>query len=139
MPPVTVVTYCCVMENINGQAAPFRLWLADQLRVRGWNRADAAKRIGVDPSTISRWLNGDRLPSPELVERIADVLVVDYDFVATKAGYRPRELDGDEDDIIKRELLPLMRQIDWTRGLALEAVKANLEFWRSAQTKEHDQ
>lgn len=92
-------------------------------------------RMGVGTSTVSRWVNG-RIPDARLIERIADVLVLDYDFVSLNAGYRPEGLDGVEDDIIKREILPMLRQIDFSDDVALERVKADLDFWIRKQKKD---
>ncbi len=112
MPSVTIVNYRCTMETTGGQASQFRLWLAEQLRVREWNRSEAARRFAVNASTVSRWLNGDRIPSPDAADRIADALNVDLDFVLTLVGHRPPEIDVD--DVFKRELMPIVRKIDWS-------------------------
>lgn len=115
----------------------FPTWLAQELRRREWTQSDFARRMKIGTGSVAMWMTGTRNPSPRSLDRIADVLAVDVDFLLTLAGHRPKDLGG-EDDIIKRELLPLMRQIDWSRGLALDAVKSNLEFWRGAQAKEHE-
>lgn len=69
----------------------FGNWLQSKMDDRGWNKSEAAKALGVSPVTIGRWLKG-RKPEAALVERVADVFVTDYDFLATMVGYRPREL-----------------------------------------------
>ncbi len=36
----------------------------------GWNQTDLAKRIGVSPAVVSRWVSGERTPSLEMAFRI---------------------------------------------------------------------
>lgn len=90
----------------------FGEWLMREIRDRGMNQSEFAKRVGVGTSTVSRWVNG-RKPEADLIDAIADVLVLDYDLVATKAGYRPRELLELDPDSATARLMPLIEQIDW--------------------------
>ena len=79
-------------------------------------------------TSVSRWIHGRR-PNGEYIERIADVLVLDYDLVATKAGYRPRELLELDPDSATARLMPLIEQIDWdARPGHLEEVEAEFRF-----------
>lgn len=120
----------------NGNRA-FGAWLKSAITARGMTQNEFASAIGASKSSVSRWINGDA-PKGTYVERIADVLVLDYDFVATKAGIRPRELAEDEDDIIKRELLPMLRRIDFSDPIVLDRVKDDLGFWIKRQGKGND-
>lgn len=86
--------------------------------------------------TISRWLRG-RKPEAELLERLADVLVVDYDYLATMVGYRPRELLQLDPDSPEAQLLPYIRAIDWT-DRDLKMIKRQLEFLAETKRGEHD-
>lgn len=95
----------------------------------------AAKRIGGDPSIVSRWVRGDR-PPPELADLIADALVVDMDFVLSLLDIRPAELDDDDEDVIKRELLSMLRRIDFSDKMVLNRVKDDLGSWIKRQSKE---
>jgi transcriptional regulator with XRE-family HTH domain len=75
------------------------------------NQSEFAARLGVGHSTVSRWVNG-RVPEAGLLERIADVLVLDYDLVATKAGYRPAIHEVPPDSREARAA-HLVTRIDW--------------------------
>ena len=94
-----------------GHSPAFGSWLASQLRGRDLNQSEFAARLGVSQSTISRWING-RIPEATLLDRIADVLVLDYDFVATKAGYRPLIHEVSPDSREARAA-HLVTRIDW--------------------------
>lgn len=99
------------------------------------NQTEFAQRVGVAHGTVSRWING-RIPEAALIERIADVLVLDYDVVATKAGYRPRELLNVDPDSPTARLAPLIEQIDWaSRPGRLEEVEAEYRFMIESDRK----
>lgn len=38
--------------------------LAAGLKARAWSRTELAKRLGIDPSAVSRWVNGKAAPDP---------------------------------------------------------------------------
>lgn len=116
-------------KNASGrESVRFGEWLMHQIRDRGMNQSEFAKRVGVGTSTVSRWVNG-RKPEADLIDAIADVLVLDYDLVATKAGYRPRELLELDPDSATARLMPLIEQIDWdSRPGRLEEVEAEFRF-----------
>jgi transcriptional regulator with XRE-family HTH domain len=42
----------------------------------GLNQGEFATRLGVDQATVSCWLNGDRLPTYELLQRIVTLFHV---------------------------------------------------------------
>lgn len=87
---------------------------------------EAAKRIGVDPSTVRRWVSGDRAPSPAMADLIADALVVDMDFVLSLLDIRPASFDVDPDSP-EAQPIPLIRQVDWaSRPGRLEEMQAEL-------------
>lgn len=74
------------------------------------------------------WVSGDRTPSPQSVDRIADVLGMDVDHVLTIAGHRPAIFEADPDSPEAR-LVPLIRQVDWTsRPGRLEEIEAEYRF-----------
>lgn len=53
----------------------FAQLIDEYLVVRDLSGAHLARRLGVDPSTVTRWRNGHTRPdSPEMVARLADVL-----------------------------------------------------------------
>ena len=97
-----------------------------QMRLRDWNQAEFAQAVGVDHSVVSRWRNGERTPSPAMVQHIAQTLGVDEDDLLHLAGYRhgsPSEVTPEQADLIAK-----IRQIHWTRDryLAVDALLENL-------------
>lgn len=92
----------------------FGRWLESQIKTRGMNLSEFATAVGVSLSSVSRWVHG-RKPRADYLERIADVLVLDYDLVSTRAGIRPQGLDGFQPGSAEAVLLPLIRRIDWER------------------------
>jgi transcriptional regulator with XRE-family HTH domain len=75
------------------------------------NQNEFALKVGVGRSTVSRWAN-DQQPSGEYIDPIADVLVLDYDLVATKAGYRPAVYETPPSEREAR-VMELAKRIDW--------------------------
>lgn len=104
----------------------FGSWLRSAIVARGMTQNQFASAIGASKSSVSRWVHGDA-PKGEFIEKIADVLVLDYDLVATKAGYRPSELLDDPTGKAEEELLPLIRKIEWSE-VTLGQVKRQLDF-----------
>lgn len=128
VPPVTSVNYCCSMATNTGQASRFSDWLRSVMKDERWNRAQTAQQLGVDPSTVSRWLKGERTPSPELCDRLADIFAVDLDFVLNLAGHRPAMFEI-EPNSPEGRLLPLIRQVDWdSRPTRLAEIENDLRF-----------
>lgn len=60
----------------------------------------------VSTGTISRWVRGDRVPTPESCDLLADVLGVDLDGILALAGHRPLDTmyrpDDPRNDIISQ-------------------------------------
>ncbi len=99
-------------------------YLLGQLAHRGWSPADLARAAGLQQSTVSRNLSGERHPSPETVKRYARVLDLSEDHLLVLAGYRsqkrrdrPPELQAivellDEDwDSYSEERRALLREL----------------------------
>lgn len=128
MPPVTSVNYCCSMTTNTSQLSRFSDWLRTAMKMERWNRAETAAQLGIDPSTVSRWLKGERIPSPEMCDRVADIFGVDLDFVLNLAGHRPPIFEHDPASPEGR-LLPLIRQVDWeSRPTRLAEIENDLRF-----------
>lgn len=64
-------------------------WLAASLRARGWNQAELAKRMGIDPSMVSKWARGSRMPDTPHCEAIARALGVPPYEVLVRANKIP--------------------------------------------------
>jgi transcriptional regulator with XRE-family HTH domain len=88
------------------------------------NQSDFAERVGASTTTVSRWIHG-RVPQAKYIDPISDVLVLDYDLVATKAGYRPAIHEVPPDSREARAA-HLVSRIDWDAPGA-EAVVSMLE------------
>ena len=94
------------------QSKTFGDWLMRQIERRGMKKAHFADAIGVSRTTVGRWVEG-RVPEASFIDKISDVLVLDYDYVAEQAGYRPHIEDDALEDIHVR-LDPLLRKMDET-------------------------
>jgi transcriptional regulator with XRE-family HTH domain len=113
-------------------------WLKSQLAAKGFTQNEFARQVGVSSSTVSRWGEGDQ-PKGSHIDAISDVLVLDYDIVATRAGYRPRGLMEIDPDSAEAQLLPYIRAIDWEgHERELDMIKAQLELIAKAQRGELD-
>lgn len=78
-----------LVENQEWNSEQFVQWLHGQLRRREMRPVELARRMGKSPTSVSRWLAGDRRPDSRSCDILADVFGVDPDFVLTLAGHRP--------------------------------------------------
>jgi transcriptional regulator with XRE-family HTH domain len=114
-------------------AIVFNLWLRRQLRERRMSQRQLAHLSGVNHSTISRLLAGDRIPSLETATKLARALRVPNEDIATELGFVTAQpalpmqrveaaLRGDEglDDTDVRELMEAY--IARRRRLSLKSV-----------------
>lgn len=90
-------------------------------------RNQFAERVGVSHVTVGRWIRG-RIPDPAYIDPIADVLVLGYDEVATRAGYRPRGLDDVDPDAPSEQLAAMVRRVEWTPD-RYETMRSILSGW----------
>ena len=60
-------------------------------KARGYTQEDLAKKLCVNVYTISRFENGTKKPSLELLIRIADILDVSLDWLLDRQSYRKKE------------------------------------------------
>ena len=87
----------------------FGSFLRRKLAESGLRQSQAARRIGATSGMMSGWVNNRRVPEPENVTRLAELLAVDPNEMLTRAGYRKRR---DTDLHPKRaELLEMARQL----------------------------
>jgi transcriptional regulator with XRE-family HTH domain len=92
------------------------------------NKAEFARRIGVDRGTINRWETGQTKPTDvEILNALARVFQLDYGEVLAAAGFRPvseapkPEPPRDEEaEEIMRSNLPLAIKRDLLQVLAEE-------------------
>ena len=113
MPRGNVVNDNFQMEASGWQHERFVEWLRTQLRRRGWNAAELARRLRVPSGTISRWMTGERQPSSRSCDLLADVLDVDLDLVLTLAGHRPGP-EAPEPDDQRAAIIALLERITLT-------------------------
>lgn len=115
------------MKDGDSAAQNMAQWLRDRLRARDWNGSDLARALGVNTSTVSRWLRGVQPPAPTYCDRIADVFGVDADLVLTLAGHRPATEPLKPDDPRVR-IISLLKRADLGYGRA-EGLEAMLQDW----------
>lgn len=110
----------------NGPDRRRQTWAAYIKAIReatGLSRAEMARRLDVDPSTIWRWETGRQKPeSPDIPQHVAELFALDLDEVLAAAGLKPavdppteptREPDPEVEEIqrsglpdrIKKELI----------------------------------
>lgn len=61
---------------MDAPAISFGQWLKRQRRARDWTQEELASRIGCAPISLRKIESGERRPSKEITQRIADVLAV---------------------------------------------------------------
>ena len=71
---------------------------------RDLTQEEISKILGVSKSSIAMWETGQRLPSPELYEQIADYFNVDIDYLYGRTCIR-QKVRFDEDGNMQRTLL----------------------------------
>ena len=70
----------------------FKTKLSTRLKQLGMTQRDLAKEIGVTEATVSRYINGERLPNDELLAKLAKSLEV-------SVGYFKEERDNKVEDL----------------------------------------
>jgi transcriptional regulator with XRE-family HTH domain len=101
---------------------PLQNLIRDELARRDQTISDLARKIGSQPSLVSRWMQGQR-PNTESLALIADALGLDVLHLLNLAGHIPPGVIGDEgvgDDA--RAILAMIRQADRDGRLTPERV-----------------
>src|SRR3954447_15945149 len=62
------------------------------LDAREWNQKRLAQELGSPASTVSQWINGQRTPDGEQLQRLGGLLAVDAEWLRSGDGPEPREL-----------------------------------------------
>jgi len=122
----------------------FGVFLGEELQRRGWTMRRFAGFLEVGPGTVSRWVRGQRTPSPDDCVRIAGALRIEPAFVLREAGYAAQqpteaaELQAQLFDLqiarltVQEELEELTKRIDDVQ-LALRRLTDDAEARRHAQ------
>ena len=84
-------------------------YIQQELDRRGWNRAELARRAHVDPSTVTRLMNGERAPTIEVVGAIAQAFGEAPEAMFRRAGLLPNM--PPIQDATWRELSDIMRDM----------------------------
>lgn len=127
VPYATIVKYICHVAKDGWDSLEFAAWVRTQLRRREWNESDLARKLGRSPSTVNRWMRGDRRPDTESCDLIADVLGVDVDLVLSLVGHRPAPIPLRTSDP-QAEINALLGRVKLTPDRAA-GLKATLGAW----------
>lgn len=92
----TSVLASCIMIQltigVHTMITDFKTKLSTRLKQLGMTQRDLAKEIGVTEATVSRYINGERLPNDELLAKLAKSLEV-------SVGYFKEERDNKVEDL----------------------------------------
>lgn len=103
----------------------FAKWLAHELRARKLNQSQLAAYLGLNSSSVNRWLTKGGLPSARIAEEIAVLFHVAPDEILRLAGHKPTAMAEDSPTYVAREIDP--RAISIARVLAADPER--LEEW----------
>ena len=105
----------------------FRDWLLEEMRLRKWNQAEVARRTGILPSVISRWMNKDWLPDATSCYKLANAFGVDFNMVLRKAGHDPVEnpvATGQHE-----RLMGMVKRLDLSDATRVSTLDGILRMW----------
>ena len=71
-------------------------WLQQELKTRGWDMAELARRGGITRSQISKLMSGERNPGPNTCSAIARAFHIPAEEVFRRAGVLPKSRKGSE-------------------------------------------
>jgi len=108
---VDELLHTAVMTD-GSNANPFGNWLLAEISRRGWERSEFARRVDVPRATVSRWINGSRIPTPEKCADLADALGLAPEYVLWKAGHLEQLPAPPADYDAVREVGELRRMLD---------------------------
>lgn len=115
---------------------PFPKWLKRQLERREWRQVDLAKRADISTTSVSHYLNGNRIPDPVTCDRIADALGADRDLVLALAGHRP-PVDPIDPNDPAMVISGRARRVRWTRE-RLDSILALLDMYLDADRRQDE-
>ena len=89
---------------------PLQNTIRDALARRDWTISDLARKIGSQPSLVSRWMQGQR-PNTESLALIAEALGLDVLRLLRLAGHIPPGVTADQDEDARiASLIAMLRQ-----------------------------
>jgi transcriptional regulator with XRE-family HTH domain len=117
-------------------SSEFGLWFKRQLRLRRWTQADFSHEFHFSAAGVSRWITGERVPTPESCERIAEAFGVDVDLVLTQAGHRPAVEPIDPNDPVIG-IIGLVKRVEWNDE-RLAGMRAALIVYQEIDRKKRE-
>jgi transcriptional regulator with XRE-family HTH domain len=94
------------------QTEGFPAWLTARMDARQWNTVQLGRALGVDPSLVSRYLSGERLPSQASMHAMARAFQLPVQEVWVATGHVPP--DAVPDDPRRRDLVRTIADLDLT-------------------------
>ncbi len=108
-----IKTFGILIFGYNGvMSEALRLWLSNELNRRSWSHNELARQTGFSQTFVSNVLKGDRKPSVNFCNRVAEALEVSPDMLMRLAGLLPpAEPASPADESIIQELVELARNL----------------------------
>jgi transcriptional regulator with XRE-family HTH domain len=91
-----------------GMQTEFINWLIEEMKKRGWNNSELARRAGVVPSTVSMVLSEQQRPGLEFCTGVAQALNMPPDKILRLAGLLPPLPPSVEEE---QELISIFRSV----------------------------
>ena len=96
----------------------------------GLTQKEISNKLGVSISTVAMWETGQRLPSPELYEQIADFFNVDIDFLYARTDIRQKirfDADGNPQHTLSPDQEELLSYYDALNEAGKAAARERIE------------
>ena len=117
----------------------FTDWLREEIKKRGWDQAELARRSGVSTGTVSRIMTGGRNAGPDFCIGIAKALGLPRSEVFKARGWLLSELEnpfGPEIDSRVEKLAKKINDLPFdSREITLDAMEAMLQTSRQLTSK----
>lgn len=72
----------------------FGRYVLSQLSIHGWKQKDLAQKTGINETTLSKYISGQRTPTEQVIESIARVLRVSPEVLKVAQGRIPERLQN---------------------------------------------
>lgn len=105
-------------EESSAEAANFAIGLRDALRAAQISQLALSERMGVSPTTVSRWLAGRMFPKRSLLPKLQGILPPDFAWVTLKVPMLTRRRPVAQREVLQ-EIVALMTP-DQLRSIVLK-------------------